>query len=339
MVPMRPPSPAQALAPVLVLVLVLVLALALALLPGRALAVPSQAVDTRAGTTLRLATWNLEWLMSPAQFAALAPACVPAGGEHRGQRSIPCDVAAGLERGAADYAALARVAGRLDADVVALQEVDGVRAAQLVFTGYAFCFTGGPAVQNTGFAVRTGIPYRCEADYSDLSLGDTLRRGAALVLYPGTRREIHLLGVHLKSGCARGPVGRREKPCERLAEQAPRLAAWAHAQAAAGHAFALLGDFNRDLLAESRTGNTGLWRTLNDARDGAPLENTAERERYRNCRRGQRASGYIDYILLGGALRGRARAGSFERITYDAGEAWRLKLSDHCPVALSLRVD
>lgn len=311
-----------------------VLVLALALPPASALAAPAPADGT-----LRLATWNLEWLMSPGEFAALAPACVPAGGEHRGQRSIPCDVAAGLERGAADYAALARVATRLDADVVALQEVDGVRAAQLVFRGYAFCFTGGPAVQNTGFAVRTGIPYRCEADYSALSLGDTLRRGAVLVLWPGTRRELHLLGVHLKSGCARGPLGRREKACERLEEQAPRLAAWAHAQASAGHAFALLGDFNRDLLAESRTGKTGLWSTLTDGRNGAQLENAAARERYRNCRRGQRASGYIDYILLGGTLRTRVLAGSFERITYDAGEAWRLKLSDHCPVALSLRVD
>ena len=67
--------------------------------------------------------------------------------------------------------------------------------------------------------------------------------------------------------------------------------------------------------------------------------NTAQHQPHRNCRMGQPHSGYIDYILLGGALRGRALAGSFERITYDAGEAWRLKLSDHCPVALSVRVD
>jgi endonuclease/exonuclease/phosphatase family metal-dependent hydrolase len=160
-----------------------------------------------------------------------------------------------------------------------------------------------------------------------------------LVLYPGTARELHLLSVHLKSGCARGPIARADKPCERLVEQAPLLAAWAHAEQAAGHGFAVLGDFNRDLLAESQPGDSGLWHALTDAHDGAPLENTAERERYRNCRRGQRATGYIDYILLGGTLRGRTLAGSFERITYDAGEAWRLKLSDHCPVALSLGVD
>jgi len=315
-------------------------ALSMALSIARAIALAvALAAPAMAGGALRVATWNLEWLMSPGQFAALAPACVPAGGEHHGQHGIPCDVAAGLERGATDYAALARVARRLDADVVALQEVDGVQAARLVFQGYAFCFTAGIAVQNTGFAVRTGIPYRCAADYSALSLGDTLRRGAVLVLYPGSTHELHLLSVHLKSGCARGPITRGEKPCERLVEQAPLLAAWAHAEQAAGHAFAVLGDFNRDLLAESQAGDSGLWRTLTDGRAGAPLENTATRERYRNCRRGQRATGYIDYILLGGTLRGRALAGSFERITYDASEAWRLKLSDHCPVALSLRVD
>ena len=315
-------------------------AVALALAPALFLACGlALAAGAPAGHALRLATWNLEWLMSPEAFAALAPACVPAGGEHRSQRSIPCDVAAGLERGAADYAALARVARRLDADVVALQEVDGAQAARLVFRGYAFCFTGGPAVQKTGFAVRTGIPYRCGADYSALSLGDTLRRGATLVLYPGTTHELHLLGVHLKSGCARGPLDRGDKPCARLVEQAPQLAAWVHAEQAAGHAYAVLGDFNRDLLAESRSGDSGLWHALADEDSGAPLENTAARERYRNCRRGQRASGYIDYILLGGPLRGRALAGSFERVTYNASEAWRLKLSDHCPVALSLGVD
>jgi endonuclease/exonuclease/phosphatase family metal-dependent hydrolase len=31
--------------------------------------------------------------------------------------------------------------------------------------------------------------------------------------------------------------------------------------------------------------------------------------------------------------------GSFERLTYSAADAWRTKLSDHCPVAVRLRLD
>lgn len=304
-----------------------------------ALATAAAAGAPPPAATLRLASWNLDWLIAPAQFAALAPACVPEGVDHHGRRSIPCDVAAHLERGAADYAALAGIARGLDADVVALQEVDGEAAARLVFPGYSFCFTGGPAVQNTGFALRKGLPYRCGPDVLPLSLGDELRRGAQVVLWPGTRRELHLLGVHLKSGCARGSLGRGEKACRRLAEQAPRLADWVRAEARAGHAYAVMGDFNRDLRAESLRGDSGLLHALDEALPGAPLLDASAGSPYRNCRRGQRSSGYIDYLLLGGALRARAIAGSFERITYEPAQAWRMKLSDHCPVALSVRVD
>lgn len=287
--------------------------------------------------TLRLATWNLEWLMTPEAFAQLAPRCTRTGEERRGARSIPCDVA-GQERGATDLAALARYARALDADVIALQEVDGSEAARQVFPGYEFCFTGGPVVQNTGFALRAGLPHRCGPDLVALSLGDTLRRGAQLVLYPGTARELHLLGVHLKSGCPRTRLGAAPKACTRLARQVPVLEQWLRSQQAAGHRHALLGDFNRDLLAEARAaGAGGVWAALSAA--DASLRNSAAGEAHANCWRGQLHAGYIDYILLAGTLAASELPGSFRRYPYQAPDAWRLKLSDHCPVALTLRLD
>ena len=45
-------------------------------------------------------------------------------------------------------------------------------------------------------------------------------------------------------------------------------------------------------------------------------------------------SGYIDYIVLGPALAAARLPGSFQRLTYAPRDAWRLKLSDHCPVAI-----
>ncbi|MGB8692536.1 MAG: endonuclease/exonuclease/phosphatase family protein [Steroidobacteraceae bacterium] len=318
----------------------LLLAAALAVAPPAA---PARSSIDAPRSTLKLATWNLEWLLTPAGFNALKNRCTPAGDPQRHrQRSIPCDVAANLERSATDVAAMARYARQLDADVIAVQEADGVEAARQVFPGYEFCFTGGPAVQNTGFAIRRGLPFRCGADLTALSLGDSVRRGATLVLYPGTRRELHLLGVHLKSGCARAQLDTREHSCERLARQAPALHDWLAGAARAGNRYVVLGDFNRDLLAESALSNHappgGLWEQLQEG--GSDLVfNTAQGQPFHNCHIGQPHTGYIDYILPGNALKAQLIAGSFERLTYSAGDAWRLKLSDHCPVAIKLSLD
>ena len=64
--------------------------------------------------------------------------------------------------------------------------------------------------------------------------------------------------------------------------------------------------------------------------------NAAQHQPYRNCRMGQPRSGYIDYILLGGALQRSLVPGSVVRLSYSATDAWRLKRSDHCPVAVEL---
>lgn len=297
--------------------------------------------------TLKLATWNLEWFLTPATFNALQGHCTLGDTAHRRDpRSIPCDVAASLERSATDIAGLAHYARTLDADVVALEEVDGPNAARQIFTHHEFCFTGARAVQNTGFAIRRGVPFRCGADLTGLSLGDTVRRGATVVLYPGSSAELHLLAVHLKSGCANQPLDSAARACQHLAQQVPALRGWVRGQAQAGHRYAVLGDFNRDLLAETRghdgaaAGDVGLWAQLEPGDSGAALLiNTARGERFRNCYAGQTHTGYIDYILLGDSLAQRLVRGSFERLSYSAADAWHLKLSDHCPVAIHLRLD
>jgi endonuclease/exonuclease/phosphatase family metal-dependent hydrolase len=290
-----------------------------------------------APATLKVATWNMEWFVAPATFNELKVACTRDDRAHRwNPRSIPCDVAATLERSATDLAGMARVAAMLNADVVAIEEVDGPAAAGLVFHGYQFCFTGGREVQNTGFAIRRGLPYRCGPDLMELSLGDELRRGATLVLYPGSARELHLLAVHLKSGCPRGSLESRARACTRLARQAPALRAWVAAERRAGQRYAVLGDFNRDLLHEH---GDGLWARIGADVDDARLVNTAAASAFHNCYAGQTHTGYIDYVLLGETLAPALVPGSFERLTYVPTDAWRLKLSDHCPVAVRLRLD
>lgn len=295
--------------------------------------------------TLRIATWNLEWLIAPNAFRKLAAECVPRGASPGPRkRFIPCNVAEELERSEADYRALARYAEMLRADVVALQEVDGPDAARRVFPDHDFCFTRREAVQNTGFAIRKGVPHRCGPDLVALSLDGRVRRGAELIVYPGERREIRLLSVHLKSGCARRPLDDPGEACSVLARQVPELERWIDAQAAAGRRFALLGDFNHDLMggrppARNEQGRVRhFWSEIDDGEPaGARLINIATGQRFTNCHPGQNYRGYIDHVVLGQSLAEWRVPGSFIRQGYEPKDALQRKLADHCPVGVDLR--
>jgi hypothetical protein len=97
------------------------------------LALGVSGVDAEAARpgTLRIATWNMEWLIAPEDFPGLARTCVPrdvALGPRK--RSIPCNTAQELERSTLDFTVIERYVRQLDADVIALQEVDGVAAAR-----------------------------------------------------------------------------------------------------------------------------------------------------------------------------------------------------------------
>jgi len=287
---------------------------------------------------LKLATWNLEWFMTPETMRALTPACTPADAPRDGaRRSVPCDVAHELARSRQDIAALKKHARALDADVVALQEVDGPDAARLVFPDYQFCFSGRIAVQNNGFAIRRGLPFVCAPDVTDLSMNDDVRRGVELRLFPDTAQEMRLLSVHLKSGCARDSLESTRPSCGELARQVPVLERWIDAQAAEHRPFAVLGDFNRDLRREPA--GPSIWAEIDDANPpGADLVNTAEGQSFQNCMNSQTFSGYIDYILLGRQMAQGLVDGSFGRELFPPKDALRRKLSDHCPVFIRLRV-
>ena len=305
------------------------------LLLATACAAHSQAAPVQ----LKLATWNLEWFMTPETLRALTPACTPRDAPRDGaRRSVPCDVAHELVRSNEDIVALRKYAHDLDADVISLQEVDGADAARLVFPDYDFCFSGRVAVQNNGFAIRRGLPHACGTDLLDLALGDDVRRGVELELFPGTPRSMHLLSVHLKSGCARDALDSTRTSCVELKRQMPFLEGWIDTQAAGHKAFAVLGDFNRDLQHEPA--GTTVWGAIDDAEPpAADLVNTADGGKFQNCTPSQTFSGFIDYIILGRQMARALVPGSFGREIYRPRDAARRKLSDHCPVFIRLEVD
>jgi len=295
-------------------------------------------------STLKLATWNMEWLIAPNVLRGLREHCAPDGSRIGGNdRRIPCDIAATYDRSTSDFRALARYAKQLNADVIALQEVDAASAAALVFPGYKFCFTGRRHVQNNGFAIRDGLPYRCEADLMSISIGDSVRRGAQMTLFPGDPREIRLLSVHLKSGCNRDALNSGRKACREFSRQVAPLETWIDSQARAGKRFALLGDFNRNLLRDlgrprSADGQSlQLWSEIDDGDPPeADLVNAAQDQRFENCSPLAHYSSYIDYIVLSRTLGRRVVPGSFGRVIYRVGDARHMKLSDHCPVSVTI---
>lgn len=298
-----------------------------------------------AGETLALATWNMEWLMEPATFDELAGRCLGRDVRASGRdRAIPCGLVPGARWDDADFARLRRFAAGIGADVIALQEVDGAGAAARVFPEHDFCFTARRHVQNVGFAIRRGVPHRCNADYRALGLrGDDVRWGADLTLYPGTSREVRLLAVHLKSGCNRDPLTERSGACRTLQRQVPVLERWIDARARERRPFAVLGDFNRRFDREfapardARGHVVAMWHELDDGDPPeADLLDPGTAPASEACRPQDPVRPAIDHIVLSATL-GRAMvAGSYRMWAYPRGDD-PARWPDHC--VRSVRID
>ncbi len=273
----------------------------LLLLPG-----PAGAAD------LKLATWNLEWLTAR-----------PAG-----DPELPQDV---VPKQPADIDALRRYASELDADVIAIQEVDGAAIAARVFPPerYSIHMSHDQVVQRVGIVVRRGIHYRVNPDVTGLQLGPgaQLRSGADVTLQLSPS-PLRILSVHLKTGCFDQRLTRSgNRSCSELQEQAGTLADWIAARRAEGIAFTVLGDFNRHM-----DGRDQFWAAL---RSAAPLTRATE-GRSSPCWGGE---AFIDHILLGGAARDWLLPDSLRVLTYrETDAAAKQHLSDHCPVSVRLRL-
>ena len=259
---------------------------------------------------LKIATWNLEWL-------TLRPA---------GDPVLPANV---NPKTAADRALLRRYALALDADVVGFQEVDGPEAAAQVFPPdrYAIYMTHDERVtQRVGFAVRRGLQVHQNADLVALDVQPEatfpLRSGADITLVVAGNR-LRLLNVHLKSGCHEAPLS-RGRTCSTLRRQVAPLQGWITQRREEGVPFILMGDLNRRM-----DGRDELLAALNQA---APLARATE-GKGTPCWGG---NSFIDHILAGGAARAWMRPETMRVLVYQEGEAFKERLSDHCPVSVRL---
>lgn len=298
--------------------------LVLAVVPGLVAWAAFRGGDVFSSGALRIATWNMEWLVAPATARVARIAC------RDGRRApLPCDVARTQARDSADLRALASQVRRLDADIIAFQEVENTAIARRVFRGYHICIAGGSGAQHAGFAVRRGLHARCEADLASLAGGGRGRPGAVMTLPIADGPPIHLLAVHLKSGCARDPLDAGTAACTLLAAQADALGAWIASREAAAEPFIVLGDLNR---AGTPQADDPFWRAL----DVATFEAAATHLPFRNCVYGAPYEAFIDHILVSRSLMPRLHPEGFQQMRFPAAKSTRHRLSDHCPVRVSL---
>lgn len=301
-----------------------------------AIAAPAPAAER-----LTLATWNMEWMMRPEVFDALAASCFGREARPRGnERAIPCDLAPKGRWSKADIARIRDFAKALPADVIALQEIDGQDVAETLFPDRHFCFTKRRAVQNVGFAIHKNLNYRCNADLKALGLPENdVRWGADVTIEPGTPREMRLLAVHLKASCHRDPLTSDRPDCRVLQRQVPALEGWIDARAKAGDAFGVVGDFNRRFDLERKAARdpegriVALWPEIDDgAPAGADLVNPGANHGAVGCRNSHGERMPIDYLILGERLAGRLVPGSYRVVDYPGSGRW----PDHCVISIQL---
>ena len=258
---------------------------------------------------LKVATWNIEWLTERSV----------------GDPALPQDVS---PKDAADRAALQHYAAELNADVVAVQEVDGPSAAASVFPPgrYNLYFTYDTVVQRVGFAVRAGIPVHQNPDLVGLDTtrggGRHLRSGADVTLQLASG-PLRLLAVHLKTGCQRDRFGQtRRAQCATLRSQTVVLQGWIAQRRSEGVPFVILGDFNRWM--------EGSDEVLAALQSSAPLTRATEGHDS-PCWGGGH---FIDHILAGGAARSWMDPASLRVLVYRESADRKEHLSDHCPVSV-----
>jgi len=260
-------------------------------------------------------------------------------------------------RVANDYDRLRDYVRRIDADIIAFQEVESEAAAERVFDPavYDISITKGGTddfeatpcwgqpdqnlvPQRVGFAVRKGLNERgfTLGDPDEISefivpSTDGLKTRPALELpleYEGT--DFRLLSVHLKSGCATDFLPNKKKACGPLWAQGEVLEDWVDGHTREGIRTIILGDFNRQL---TKNGDK-FWSNLDDSDPrGSDLEVVAKNERA-FCGPYEQ---FIDHIVVDKGADLFVDEQSFRTLRFD--EPWHRAPADHCPIIVAFDMD
>ncbi|WP_243444030.1 endonuclease/exonuclease/phosphatase family protein [Asaia prunellae] len=257
---------------------------------------------------VKIATWNLDWLT-----------LLPTPG-------LPRDIP---HRSLRDWSELAAIGQRLNADILAVQEVSDLAALRRLFPSRdkTLILSQAPIAQNIGLVLQP--PWHILAhdelpafDRSPIHGGHALRPGLDVLIGNGIQ-TLHILVVHLKSGCWDRLWNENGHSCPILREQIALVSDWMAARENKGEAYVVLGDFNRRLTLHDpyflkMTGS--LKPVLTTSGFASPCEG---------------GNYFIDHILLGGAARAWLVRDSLRVLIYPPRDT-ALTLSDHCPVSVRL---
>ena len=328
---------------------------------------PSYVGSGGANRDIKIATWNIANL------------------HHQTGASLRSD---SVKRSESDFANIRKVIADLNADIIGLQEIGSITALRRVFDPVKYHlimsdrYTPGdefkPASERdifTAFAVsKDAFPQRPKVttldgfsiqhaeynDDTDLVEARPTRSAMGIEFILG-KKNVSILNVHLKSGCAwpvLDPVNDnwpayRRFDCRTLTAQRALLENWIEVQQALGNQFVVLGDFNRQLNAKKLSdGNKILddfWTQLNDgAPDGLKLTKGPKGIIDKVCWKGnpEAEGNHIDFIVAADSLISEAQSAGIFKLEwpYNDEEEYpqykndgRLRLSDHCPVQFTLR--
>ncbi len=202
--------------------------------------------------TIRVARWNIESLRE-------------ASGEGKNPR---------YEQ---DYRRLGMYAKLLDADIVALQEIENEVVLRRVFDPKLYKFfvstREAKSRKRTAFAVKRKIPVK---RYRDLFSGPerkgALRHGIDIEIVVNGQ-SIRILSIHLKSLCSEHSLTSKGWVCKQLASQVSTLEKWIDERVGSDVPFIVVGDFNNRLSWEDK----GFWSEIDDGEpDGADLVRATE---------------------------------------------------------------
>ena len=240
-----------------------------------------------------------------------------------------------LERSDADYDRISTLIGEIDADILALQEIENKAALSRLSSkldNYQFKIVNDDYPQKTAYLVKNEIDIVNTGCYFPIEVipGDTRPGFYLAVKYKN--EKIHLMNLHFKSTSRYDSTDRLRRESIRIrTRQAEKAAHFADSLISAGEENVVIsGDLNdnpfktnRETLSSLKNNNNLIFLT-----DGLP-----------SCR--NRLWHTIDHIvvskpLFGNYLKGSSRVVNFNNSVHDR---FTEKISDHCPVLANFIFD
>ncbi|WP_226972492.1 MULTISPECIES: endonuclease/exonuclease/phosphatase family protein [Vibrio] len=280
-------------------------------------------VLAHAAGTVHISTWNMQWLSS-----------------------VPTKKMAESQRQAEDVAKMAFYFQQTQADILAFQEVNDIKAIQqIVGADYHVRLSDRASPpfrrhqfddinQYTGFAIKKEIPFEDPQEIVlDTQANSKLRFAAYVIIKQAPYADIHLLNVHLKAGCS--GAFKTTEACQTLKRQGKQLAKWIKSREAQKQHYVILGDFNHNLAYAG----DWLYEILADSGQfrlaSQHSEALCQVRSKRQPSKTHRFRSLIDHILVSHSL----TSSEAKQTRFDSLDVLRFQLSDHCPLSSTLTLN